>query len=366
MAQKQSVRFIVIAVLLLLGVWWSLASADRGAALSGYPGGRFLATADWVKQHHNDPGLIIVDVRDDEHFDGKLIPGAIRMPWIEFRYTDRARGIDGVFVGPARAQKILGSYGITRNDEVVLYDSVDRDGGATASYVFWVLDLLGHEKMRILERGIDAWAEAGNELATTPRQVEPLLYQAPAAEIDLRRQVDGRFIYDRLGDVYYQLLDVRSPGEYLGENPNPALDGSELKRGHIPTAVNREYTSNWVDQKSKAIKPYSELLEHYRGLDPSKAVITYCHSARRGSYGYYILRLMGLQDVRLYDASWYEWGSRQRYFPAETLSREFTGKALPKPGMIGGAGPVPAPAKKAADSGTTSEQPKGGYVSCGG
>jgi thiosulfate/3-mercaptopyruvate sulfurtransferase len=75
---------------------------------------------------------------------------------------------------------------------------------------------------------------------------------------------------------------------------------------------------------------------------------------------------MGLQDVRLYDASWYEWGSRQRYFPAETLSREFTGKALPKPGMIGGAGRVPAPAKKAADSGTTSEQPKGGYVSCGG
>jgi len=365
MAQKQGIRFILIAVLLLLGVWWSLASADKGAALSGYPGGRFLATAGWLQQHRNDPGLIIVDVRDDGHFDGKLIPGAIRMPWIEFRYTDGARGIDGVFVGSARAQEILGSYGITRNDEVVLYDSVDKDGGATASYIFWVLDLLGHEKMRILERGIDAWAEAGNELATVTRQIEPPLYPAPATEIDLRRQVDGRFIYDRLGDAYYQLLDVRSSGEYLGEKANPALDGSELKLGHIPTAVNRDYTSNWVDQKSKAIKSYSDLLEHYRGLDPSKAVITYCHSARRGSYSYYILRLMGLQDVRLYDASWYEWGSQQGYFPAETVPREFAGKALPRPGMSGGPGSVPAPAKKAADSGAP-EQSKGGYVSCGG
>ncbi len=364
MAQKQGIRFIVIAVLLLLGVWWSLASADKGAGQFGYPGGRFMATAAWLTQHQNDANLIIVDVREGKDFDGKLIPGAIHMPWTEFRYTDTARGIGGAFVGPVRAQEILGAHGITRADEVVLYDSVKKDGGATASYVFWVLDLLGHQKMRILDRGIDAWVAAGNQLVTEARQVESLLYQAPTAEIDLRRQVDGSFIYDRLGDAYYQILDVRSQEEYLGEKPNPALDGSELKLGHIPTAVNRDYQSNWVDPETKAVKSYADLQEHYRGLNPNTAVITYCHSARRGSYGYYILRLMGLQDVRLYDNSWYEWGNPQRYFPTETQPREFAGQALPAGGMtsVTGTTVAPAGASKAGDA----KQPKGGYISCGG
>lgn len=364
MAQKQGVRFIVIAVLLLLGVWWSLASADKGAGQFGYPGGRFLATAAWLNQHQKDANLIIVDVREGKDFDGKLIPGAIHMPWTEFRYSDTARGIGGAFVGTVRAQEILGTYGITRADEVVLYDSVNKDGGATASYVFWVLDLLGHQKMRILDRGIDAWTEAGNQLVTEPRQIKPQLYQAPTAEIDLRRQADGRFIYDRLGDAYYQILDVRSQEEYLGEKPNPAMDGSELKLGHIPTAVNRDYRSNWVDPETKAVKSYAALQEHYRGLNPNSAVITYCHSARRGSYGYYILRLMGLRDVRLYDNSWYEWGSQQLFFPTETTPREFSGQVLPTSGMTGAVGTVAAPTG-AAKTGAA-QKSKGGYISCGG
>lgn len=364
MAQKQGIRFILIAILLLLGVWWSIASADKGAGQFGYPGGRFMATAAWLGQHHSDGNLIIVDVREDKDFDGKLIAGAIRMPWTEFRYSDSVRGIGGAFVGPVRAQEILGAHGITRADEVVLYDSVKKDGGATASYVFWVLDLLGHQKMRILDRGIDAWTEAGNKLATEPRQVQSLLYQAPSAEIRLQRQADGRFIYDRLGDAYYQILDVRSQEEYLGKKSNPALDGSELKLGHIPSAINRDYRSNWVDPETKAIKSYQDLLEHYRGFNPNTAVITYCHSARRGSYSYYILRLMGVQDVRLYDNSWYEWGSQQLYFPIETRVREFAGQALPVSAMIGAAGTTVSPT--GATKAGTAPQSKGGYISCGG
>ncbi len=364
MAQTKGIRYVLIAVLLLIGVGWSLASANKEVEPFGYPGGRFFATADWLKNHRKDPGLIIVDVREDKDFDGKLIPGAIRMPWTEFRYTDNARGIGGAFVGPDRAQEILGAHGIARTDEVVLYDSVKKDGGATASYVFWVLDLLGHQKLRILNRGIDAWAEAGNEIAAEPRQMEALLYQAPATEIDLRRQVDGPFIYERLGDPYYQILDVRSREEYLGETPNPALDGSALKLGHIPTAVNRNYQMNWVDPESKKVKTYDELLELYRGLNPNVAVITYCHSARRGSYGYYIMRLMGFEDVRLYDNSWFEWGSNSLFFPIETRASDFAGKDLPKAGLATGpkGTTVPEKGKKTG----TADQPKGGYISCGG
>lgn len=246
---------------------------------------------------------------------------------------------------------------------MILYDSVKRDGGATSSYVFWVLDLLGHEKMAVLERGIDGWADMGGTLATAPEEPEPVLYQAPVDEIHLERLASGDFLYSRLGDTHHQILDVRSRGEYLGEIANQALTGGPLKLGHIPTAVNVEYKLNWSDPESKALKPYAQLQELYRGLDPDNTVITYCHSARRGSFGYFSLRLMGFENVRLYEASWFEWGNPERFYPVETAERSLAGTTLPgtsdrKDGT--------RTADKTSGSGESSAKSSGGYVSCGG
>ena len=148
MATGRTARFSIIAVLLILGSAWALASAKQSA--EDYPGGRFLASPQRLQEHLADPGLTILDVRTDKDFDGRLIPGAVRLPWTAFRYDDPARGLGELFVGTARAQEILGTHGVGRDDTVVLYDSVKKDGGATASYLFWILDLLGHERMRVL------------------------------------------------------------------------------------------------------------------------------------------------------------------------------------------------------------------------
>jgi len=369
--QKSSiVRLASIALVLLLGAWWALASAATDG--KEYPNGRYLLSAAELMQRQQQQPLVIVDVRTDEYFDGKLIPGAIRMPWSQFRRDDPASNMGGLFVGPAEAQRILGEHGLFRNDMIVLYDSLARDGGATASYLFWVLDLLGHEKMAILERGIDGWLAAGGEVVNQPEQREPLLYQAPSSEIDLRRRAHEVFIYPRLGDPYYQILDVRSEAEYLGKALNTSLDGGPLKAGHIPGAFNINYESNWTDSESKAFKSYAELSEMYRGLNPTAGVITYCHSARRGSFSYFVLRLLGFQDVMLYDHSWFGWGRQDRYYPVETTANLLSGQSPLQ---------VKQTAKAAVSSnggGQRSSQPqsqapkpasgsqKKGYISCGG
>jgi 3-mercaptopyruvate sulfurtransferase SseA len=80
--------------------------------------------------------------------------------------------------------------------------------------------------------------------------------------------VKAEYIMPRLGDPYYQILDVRSREEYLGEVPNTALDGTVLKLGHVPTAYNNDYTLNWVTPDSKAIKNYAALQELYQRPRP--------------------------------------------------------------------------------------------------
>jgi thiosulfate/3-mercaptopyruvate sulfurtransferase len=366
MEKSKPIRFVMIAAILLLGVYWSVASAISGEE---YPNTGFLATGEWLKSHKGDASLVIVDVRPDKIFDGKLIPGAIRMPWTLFQYEDSVSNMGEVFVGIVRAQQLLGEHGIARNDTVVLYDSVKEDGGATSSYIFWVLDLLGHKNIKVLERGIDGWIDAGGETASAVGKAEAVLYQAPSTEIDMRKWGQADYIMPRLGDPYYQILDVRSREEYLGEKPNVALDGMVLKLGHVPTAYNNDYTSNWTTPEIKAFKPYAELQELYRGLDSGKAVITYCHSGRRGSFGYFVLRLIGYTDVRLYELSWMEWGNKRLFYPVETAEHVFKDDALSAttaiPATSGSGGKTNRKSGAATPSGGESGA-KSGYVSCGG
>lgn len=364
MKSDKLARYAVIAVILVLCVYWSLASAEK--EIPGYPNQEFLATADWLQSHGNDPGVVIVDVRTDKYFDGKLIPGAIRLPWSEFRYDDVVENLPELFVGPEQARKILGQNGIARTDTLVLYDSVERDGGATSAYFFWVLDVLGHPGKKVLERGIDSWIDAGGELVPEPRKLDPILYQAPIKEIDVRKLIKGDFIYKNLGDPFYQIIDVRSPAEYLGQKGSKDLHGDPLKLGHIPTAVNVNYTSNWADEKTKAMKSYPQLQELYRGIDPTKGVIVYCDSGRRSSFSYFVLRLMGFDDVMTYEPSWKQWGNPANFYPVETAENKPAGGDLPGAGGKTSREGTTSPSSGPKTVQKTSGAPKGGYVSCGG
>ncbi|HCY87129.1 MAG TPA: sulfurtransferase [Desulfobacteraceae bacterium] len=363
MKQNRAKRHFIIMLALALGFIWSLGSA--GQTESSYPNARFAASPQWLHDHLGQNGIIVADVRTDDYFDGAMIPGAVRLPWSEFRTSDPGQDLASVFVGVNKAQQILGRRGISRNDTVVLYDSTARDGGATASYVFWVLDLLGHENKKILERGIDGWKAAGFDLATTEAPPEPILYQAPADEIRTEKLIHGDFVYKRLGDRFYQIVDVRSKAEYTGEKGTKGLRGNPLKRGHIPTAVNINYTGAWSDTDTKGFKSYPELQSLYRGLDPEKGVIVYCNSGRRSSFSYYILRLMGFEHVHTYEASWKEWGHPDKFYPVETREHRLTGSKLPGTSSRS-ASSGNAPVKKALRTSGTNNGNDSGYISCGG
>ena len=220
--------------------------------------------------------------------------------------------------------------------------------------------------MPILERGIDGWIDSGGKVVNAPQTREPLLYQAPKTEIDLRRWADEDFIYPRLGDPYYQILDVRSREEYLGEALNTTLDEKPLKAGHIPGAYNINYELNWTDPESKAFKGYAELAALYRGISPAQAVIVYCHSARRGSFSYFVLRLLGFDDVMLYDNSWFGWGNPGRFYPVETAENLPAGSALPKAVRSASRAAPPPKRETSQKAAPASKGEDRGYISCGG
>lgn len=76
MKNNKIVRHIILALVLFLGVLWSLGSAFQQE--TSYPNARFIANAQWLKAHLDDTGLVIADVRTNDHFDGALMDG--KMP----------------------------------------------------------------------------------------------------------------------------------------------------------------------------------------------------------------------------------------------------------------------------------------------
>ena len=92
MKQKHSIRFSIIAVLLVLGVFWALVSAQE-VTTKGYPNESFLADAQWLNSHINDPKLVIVDVREKKYLKDVFIPGAIIWNGNNFRSRPRREAL---------------------------------------------------------------------------------------------------------------------------------------------------------------------------------------------------------------------------------------------------------------------------------
>jgi thiosulfate/3-mercaptopyruvate sulfurtransferase len=103
METSRQVRYFLIAAVLLLGVWWAFASAAEEEK-TAYPNGQFLITGGALKERLRSEPLVIIDVRADKYFDGKMIPGAIRLPWTAFRQDSAAANMGGLFVGADKAQ----------------------------------------------------------------------------------------------------------------------------------------------------------------------------------------------------------------------------------------------------------------------
>jgi thiosulfate/3-mercaptopyruvate sulfurtransferase len=263
----------------------------------------------------SDIGVRILDIRPEAEYLQGHIPGAVNIPVEDIVSSEG--GVPFTF-DEQRVQEALNRAGLTPDTITVLYDNL---GMMDAARMFWTLEYVGHADVRLLNGGWNAWVEHGAEISTQPVQVEQTQY-----EIDLQPEklVSAEELLERLDDSQVAIVDARSPQEYSGE-----VVFAE-RGGHIPGAVNlvwldaltggdTVYTTepDWreqlQDEDVEVFKEAGEIQEILDDLDlqPEQQTITYCQTHWRGAHVYFLLRLMGFDDVRGYDGSWVEWGNRE-------------------------------------------------------
>ena len=281
---------------------------------SDYPNARLLVEVDWLADHLDDSGIRVVDMRSADDYGRGHVPGAANIPAGQIAST--INNVPGVF-DREEVQSALNRAGIAPETTVVIYDNL---GMMDAGRFFWTLEYVGHTDARVVNGGWNAWEARGFETETSAPQIEATVYPIRLQEDKLATADE---ILARLDDPGVILVDARSPKEYVGDVKLAA------RGGHIPGAVDLTwldaltggdtvYTTDprWraelEDPDVEVFKSAAEiqvLLDSLR-ITPDKDVITYCQTLWRGAQLYYVLRLMGFENVQGYDGSWAEWGNR--------------------------------------------------------
>jgi thiosulfate/3-mercaptopyruvate sulfurtransferase len=253
-----------------------------------------------LAEYLDDPSLLIVDVplKAESYAEGH-VPGAV--------FLDKGRLLRGEGEVPCREPTVeqlsalFSELGLTRDTHVVAYDD---EGGGWAGRLLWTLELIGHTRYSYLNGGIHAWREAGQPVASEPTAPTPSEYEAEILHPELA--IDRVELAERLGEKGFAIWDARSPEEYRGEK------GNNRHLGHIPGAVNMEWTRAMDPERALRIRDYAELITELEalGLTPDMEVVTHCQSHHRSGFTWLVGRALGFEKIRGYAGSWKEWGNR--------------------------------------------------------
>ena len=255
--------------------------------------------------HLDDPAWLVVDVRHQlaDTAYGERSYAAGHLPGAVFLHCDR--DLSGPMTGrngrhplpaPERLAALFGRVGITAVTQVVVYDDAQ---GMIAGRLWWLLRWLGHDRVALLDGGLQAWQAANGELSTA-------LPARPATNFVPKMRdamVDADYLRAFLQTSRLHLVDARAPDRFRGENETMDPVG-----GHIPGAVNRFFRDNL--QADGRYKPAAQLRAEWlavlAGTAPEQ-VVHQCGSGVSACHNILAMELAGLSGSKLYAGSWSEW-----------------------------------------------------------
>jgi thiosulfate/3-mercaptopyruvate sulfurtransferase len=193
--------------------------------------------------------------------------------------------------------KQLGLWGVTNRSQVVVYDDA---AGAFAGRLWWLLRIMGHEQVAVLDGGIRHWQKLGLPLTTALPKVSPAQFRS---YLDPKQWLSAREVEDGLAARSITLIDARTPERFQGlQEPIDPI------AGHIPKALNRPFQLNLT--KDGLFLPVEQLRAKFNNLThatPAEQVVHMCGSGVTGCHNLLAMEAAGLNGSRLYAGSWSEW-----------------------------------------------------------
>lgn len=262
-------------------------------------------------ESHKEERFLLVDASNGpnsfSNYEQKHLEGAIfvdvntQLATIE---TDVAAGGRHPLPSIEDFSKTLGDLGITPQSWVVVYD--DKNGANAAARFWWMLRAIGHEKVQVLNGGIQAAEKIGfpinsEPVSITKKENYPCKnWQWPIASINEVEKVT------KLSS--HTIIDVREAFRYNGES-----EPIDLIAGHIPGAINIPFTQN-LDESGLFLPP-DVLKEKYSPIlseSSTENTIVHCGSGITACHTLLAIYHAGFAIPKLYVGSWSEWSRNNK------------------------------------------------------
>ena len=250
--------------------------------------------------------VTLIDLRPAEDFSLGHIEASKHLDIYGVSLNDSSDAPLNAFMAIFRT--LFGARGVSQDKPVVIYD---HESGERAARAVWLLAVMGHPDVKILDGGTHAWTASGKRLVgvkEAPAPVDPAVapptsppfkatpnLELLATRFDVHRAIDD-------GDAV--IVDVRRESEYRG------TERRARRAGTIPGAVH----IFWRDHLdgNGAFRPAEQIRDLYasKGATPDKTIIPVCHGGYRSASTFLALKSLGYPRVRNYVGAWGEWGNR--------------------------------------------------------
>ncbi len=269
-----------------------------------------LVSTEWLGAHLGDPGVRVLDATFYLPLlgrDARAEHRATHVPGAGFfdidEVADRRSPLPHMLPGPEAFEAAAGALGIGDADLVVVYAARHMIASAR---VWWTFRVFGHDRVAVLDGGLQAWRAEGRPLASgdvpapparrftaRPRPALVRDLAAMLANVESRRE---------------QVLDARSHGRFVGTEAEPRPG---LRAGHIPGSLCLPYDRLFHPDAGRLLPPERlRAVFEAAGVDLARPVATTCGSGVSAAVLAVALHSLGRADVPVYDGSWTEWAGR--------------------------------------------------------
>lgn len=244
----------------------------------------FLIQADELLQRIGDERIRIYDASmNDAAYKQEHIPGAAFFD--HNRFTDPKSPYMGTLLPDEALIDEIGAIGISNDAEVILYACGMLPYAVRA---WWVLHYAGHQNVRVLNGGMDAWKKAGGTTESDIRLYQPSVFEGQtdptlfASKEEVLAAIDAPDVatVDVLPLVSYEGAHI--PGSIC----LPCLDLMSTMDYFLP-----------LDQIATRL---SEVSKH-------KRIITYCGGGIAAAVNAMAHVMVGHKNTAVYNGSLYEW-----------------------------------------------------------
>jgi thiosulfate/3-mercaptopyruvate sulfurtransferase len=252
-----------------------------------------ISSQNLYKKIQKKDDVIVVDTRSFSEYKIGHVPGAVNVDLFQVHWFDTTKR--GIKDFNRQSRFLLSNIGIRKESNVIFYDDIS---GISAARGVWLVLYFSHEKVCMLDGGFEKWKRTGYPIEVKSNQLRHVLFMGkPNSKII----ADAKEVRRSINKKNVAIVDARSREEY---------DGSEVRaarRGHIPSAVNIDWTTN---VENRVFKSKAKLSKIYSKIPKNAQVITYCQGGYRAANAFAVLKMLGYKKVKIYLGSWGEWGNR--------------------------------------------------------